>query len=136
MIGISSSALFIEYGFMRRAGGVPGAVRQHHGTGRIPSTAPDGLMGDALSHAILPGVAVEYRQRMSLLAKMSIRRVYRRDRRVALAASWVSRRTPLEGRQFCGFYLGKAGARRRRWRRYVVRMSICCTCCLARSGGG
>ncbi len=64
------------------------------------------LMGDALSHAILPGVAVGYLvSGMSLLA-MTIGG-FIAGIAVALVAGWVSRRTPLkEDASFAGFYLG------------------------------
>ncbi len=64
------------------------------------------LMGDALSHAILPGVAVGYLlSGMSLLA-MSVGG-FIAGIAVALVAGWVSRRTPLkEDASFAGFYLG------------------------------
>ena len=64
------------------------------------------LMGDALSHAILPGVAVGY-----LLSGMSLLAMtlggFIAGIVVALVAGWVSRRTPLkEDASFAGFYLG------------------------------
>ncbi len=64
------------------------------------------LMGDALSHAILPGVAAGYLLNgMSLLA-MSVGG-FIAGMVVALVAGWVSRRTPLkEDASFAGFYLG------------------------------
>lgn len=53
------------------------------------------LMGDALSHAILPGVAVGY-----LLSGMSLLAMtvggFVAGIAVALVAGWVSRRTPLK----------------------------------------
>ena len=63
-------------------------------------------IGDALSHAILPGVAVGYLlSGMSLLA-MSIGG-FIAGITVALVAGLVSRRTPLkEDASFAGFYLG------------------------------
>lgn len=98
---------FIEFGFMRRALVVCLALS-------ISTTALGvflllrrmSLMGDALSHAILPGVAVGYLlSGMSLLA-MSIGG-FVAGITVALVAGWVSRRTPLkEDASFAGFYLG------------------------------
>ncbi|WP_342323841.1 metal ABC transporter permease [Kosakonia sp. BYX6] len=98
---------FIEFGFMRRALVVCLALS-------ISTTALGvflllrrmSLMGDALSHAILPGVAVGYLlSGMSLLA-MSIGG-FIAGISVALVAGWVSRRTPLkEDASFAGFYLG------------------------------
>lgn len=98
---------FIEFGFMRRALVVCLALS-------ISTTALGvflllrrmSLMGDALSHAILPGVAVGYLlSGMSLLA-MSIGG-FIAGITVALVAGWVSRRTPLkEDASFAGFYLG------------------------------
>ncbi len=68
------------------------------------------LMGDALSHAILPGVAAGYLLNgMSLLA-MSVGG-FIAGIAVALVAGWVSRRTPLKrGRQFCRVLPRLAGA--------------------------
>ena len=98
---------FIEFGFMRRALVVCLALS-------ISTTALGvflllrlmSLRGDALSHAILPGVAVGYLlSGMSLLAMSTggfIAGIV-----VALVAGWVSRRTPLkEDASFAGFYLG------------------------------
>jgi len=98
---------FAEFAFLRRAlfGGLALAC----------SAAPLGvflmlrrmsLMGDALSHAILPGVAVGYLlSGLSLLA-MSIGG-FVAGITVALLAGLVSRRTPLkEDASFAGFYLG------------------------------
>lgn len=98
---------FIEYGFMRRALVVCLALS-------VSTTALDvflqlrrmSLMGDALSHAILPGVAVGY-----LLSGMSLLAMtvggFIAGIAVALVAGLVSRRTPLkEDASFAGFYLG------------------------------
>jgi len=98
---------FIEYGFMRRALVACLALS-------ISTTALGvflllrrmSLMGDALSHAILPGVAIGY-----LLNGMSLMAMgmggFVAGITVALVSGWVSRRTPLkEDASFAGFYLG------------------------------
>lgn len=98
---------FIEYGFMRRALVVCLALSvSTTALGIFLLLRHMSLMGDALSHAILPGVAVGYLlSGMSLLA-MSIGG-FIAGISVALVAGWVSRRTPLkEDASFAGFYLG------------------------------
>ena len=98
---------FIEYGFMRRALVVCLALSvSTTALGVFLQLRRMSLMGDALSHAILPGVAVGYLlSGMSLLA-MSIGG-FIAGITVALLAGLVSRRTPLkEDASFAGFYLG------------------------------
>lgn len=98
---------FIEFGFMRRALVVCLALSvSTTALGVFLLLRRMSLMGDALSHAILPGVAVGYLLNgMSLLA-MSIGG-FVAGITVALVAGWVSRRTPLkEDASFAGFYLG------------------------------
>ena len=98
---------FIEYGFMRRALVVCLALSvSTTALGVFLQLRRMSLMGDALSHAILPGVAVGYLlSGMSLLA-MSIGG-FIAGIAVALVAGLVSRRTPLkEDASFAGFYLG------------------------------
>ena len=98
---------FIEFGFMRRALVVCLALSLSTTIlGVFLLLRRMGLMGDALSHAILPGVAVGYLvSGMSLLA-MTIGG-FVAGIIVALVAGWVSRRTPLkEDASFAGFYLG------------------------------
>lgn len=98
---------FIEYGFMRRALVVCLALSvSTTALGIFLLLRRMSLMGDALSHAILPGVAVGYLlSGMSLLA-MSIGG-FIAGISVALVAGWVSRWTPLkEDASFAGFYLG------------------------------
>ncbi len=89
------------------------------------------LMGDALSHAVLPGVAVGYLlSGMSLLA-MSIGGFIAGITQ-ALVAGMVSCCTPLkEDASFAGFYLDRLrwGLR---WCRCAGQMSICCIFCLVR----
>ena len=124
---------FIEYGFMRRALVVcPALSISTTALGVFLQLRRMSLMGDALSHAILPGVAVGYLlSGLSLLA-MSIGG-FVAGITVALLAGLVSRRTPLkEDASFAGFYLGSL-ALGSRWYRFVGRMSICCICCLAPS---
>jgi ABC-type Mn2+/Zn2+ transport systems, permease components len=98
---------FIEYGFMRRALVVCLALSvSTTALGVFLLLRRMSLMGDALSHAILPGVAVGYLlSGMSLLA-MSLGG-FIAGIVVALVAGLVSRRTPLkEDASFAGFYLG------------------------------
>lgn len=98
---------FIEYGFMRRALVVCLALSvSTTALGIFLLLRRMSLMGDALSHAILPGVAVGYLlSGMSLLA-MSVGG-FIAGIAVALVAGWVSRRTLLkEDASFAGFYLG------------------------------
>lgn len=98
---------FIEYGFMRRALVVCLALSvSTTALGIFLLLRRMSLMGDALSHAILPGVAVGYLlSGMSLLA-MSVGG-FIAGIAVALVAGWVSRRTPLkEDASFAGFYIG------------------------------
>ena len=98
---------FIEFGFMRRALLVCLALSLSTTMlGVFLLLRRMSLMGDALSHAILPGVAVGYLvSGMSLLA-MTIGG-FIAGIAVALVAGWVSRRTPLkEDASFAGFYLG------------------------------
>lgn len=98
---------FIEYGFMRRALVVCLALSVSTTMlGVFLLLRRMSLMGDALSHAILPGVAVGYLvSGMSLLA-MSIGG-FIAGIVVALVAGLVSRRTPLkEDASFAGLYLG------------------------------
>ncbi|WP_449547302.1 metal ABC transporter permease [Lelliottia amnigena] len=98
---------FIEYGFMRRALVVCLALSVSTTMlGVFLLLRRMSLMGDALSHAILPGVAVGYLlSGMSLLA-MSVGG-FIAGILVALIAGLVSRRTPLkEDASFAGLYLG------------------------------
>ncbi|SNY75129.1 metal ABC transporter permease [Enterobacter sp. CC120223-11] len=98
---------FIEFGFMRRALVVCLALSVSTTLlGVFLLLRRMSLMGDALSHAILPGVAVGYLLNgMSLLA-MTVGG-FIAGIAVALIAGWVSRRTPLkEDASFAGFYLG------------------------------
>lgn len=96
---------FIEYGFMRRALVVCLALSvSTTALGVFLQLRRMSLMGDALSHAILPGVAVGY-----LLSGMSLLAMtvggFIAGIAVALVAGLVSRRTPLkEDASFAGFY--------------------------------
>ena len=97
---------FIEFGFMRRALVVCLALSLSTTIlGVFLLLRRMSLMGDALSHAILPGVAVGYLVNgMSLLA-MTVGG-FIAGITVALVAGWVSRRTPLkEDASFAGLYL-------------------------------
>lgn len=98
---------FVNYGFMRRALVACFALSL--------STTPLGsflllrrmsLVGDALSHAILPGVAIGY-----LLSGMSLIAMgiggFIAGLVVAVLSGWVSSMTQLkEDASFAGFYLG------------------------------
>ena len=98
---------FIEFGFMRRALLVCLALSLSTTMlGVFLLLRRMSLMGDALSHAILPGVAAGYLLNgMSLLA-MTVGG-FIAGIAVALVAGWVSRRTPLkEDASFAGFYRG------------------------------
>lgn len=97
---------FIEFGFMRRALVVCLALSLSTTLlGVFLLLRRMSLVGDALSHAILPGVAVGYLlQGMSLLA-MGLGGFFV-GLLVALFAGWISRRTRLkEDASFAGFYL-------------------------------
>ncbi|EBI6201064.1 metal ABC transporter permease [Salmonella enterica subsp. enterica serovar Infantis] len=97
---------FIEFGFMRRALVVCLALSVSTTLlGVFLLLRRMSLMGDALSHAILPGVAVGY-----LVSGMSLMAMtlggFVAGIVVALIAGWASRRTPLkEDASFAGFYL-------------------------------
>ena len=89
---------FIEFGFMRRALVVCLALSLSTTMlGVFLLLRRMSLMGDALSHAILPGVAVGY-----LLSGMSLLAMtlggFIAGIVVALVAGWVSRRTPRQPR--------------------------------------
>ncbi len=97
---------FIEFGFMRRAlVACLGLSLSITLLGVFLVLRRMSLMGDALSHAILPGVAAGYLvSGMSLLA-MGIGG-FVAGVLVALAAGWASRHTRLrEDASFAGFYL-------------------------------
>lgn len=101
---------FIEFGFMRRALVVCLALSLSTTMlGVFLLLRRMSLMGDALSHAILPGVAVGY-----LLSGMSLLAMtlggFIAGIVVALVAGWVSRMdTVKRGRQFCRILSGLAG---------------------------
>ncbi|VAX76558.1 Putative ABC transporter system membrane protein [Serratia symbiotica] len=98
---------FVSFGFMRRALVACVALSL--------SAAPLGvflllrrmsLIGDALSHAVLPGAAIGY-----LISGMSLLAIsvggFVAGLTVGMLAGFVSRRTPLkEDASFSGFYLG------------------------------
>ena len=122
---------FIEFGFMRRALVVCLALSLSTTMlGVFLLLRRMSLMGDALSHAILPGVAVGY-----LLSGMSLLAMtlggFIAGIVVALVAGWVSRRTPLkEDASFAGFYLGSL-ALASPWCRCAAPASTSCSCYLA-----
>ena len=97
---------FVEFGFMRRALVVCLALSiSTTALGVFLQLRRMSLMGDALSHAILPGVAIGFLLNgMSLLA-MSLGG-FIAGIVVALVAGMISRRTPLkEDASFAGLYL-------------------------------
>lgn len=122
---------FIEFGFMRRALVVCLALSLSTTMlGVFLLLRRMSLMGDALSHAILPGVAVGY-----LLSGMSLLAMtlggFIAGIVVALVAGWVSRRTPLkEDASFAGFYLGSL-ATGVTWCRCAAPAWTSCICYLA-----
>lgn len=97
---------FIEFGFMRRALVVCIALSVSTTLlGVFLLLRRMSLMGDALSHAILPGVAVGYLVNGMSLMAMTLGG-FVAGIAVALIAGWASRRTPLkEDASFAGFYL-------------------------------
>ena len=123
---------FLSFGFMRRALMACSALSL--------SAAPLGVflllrrmstVGDALSHAVLPGAAIGY-----LISGMSLVAMgvggFIAGLAVAMLSGLVSRRTPLkEDASFAGFYLGSL-ALGSRWSRCAVPAWICCTCCSVR----
>ncbi|WP_145484638.1 metal ABC transporter permease [Yersinia aldovae] len=98
---------FVDFGFMRRALVACLALSL--------SAAPLGvflllrrmsLVGDALSHAVLPGAAIGYLISGMSLVAMGIGG-FIAGLAVAMMSGWVSRRTLLkEDASFAGFYLG------------------------------
>ena len=120
---------FLSFGFMRRA----------HGVRRCRSAPPLGVflllrrmssVGDALSHAVLPGAAIGY-----LISGMSLVAMgvggFIAGLAVAMLSGLVSRTPPKEDASFAGFYLGSL-ALGSRWSRCAVPAWICCTCCSVR----
>lgn len=98
---------FIEYGFMRRAlvACIALAVSATP-LGVFLSLRRMSLMGDALSHAVLPGAAIGYLISGLSLVAMGIGGVIA-GLAVALLSGAVSRFTPLkEDASLSGFYLG------------------------------
>lgn len=98
---------FIEFGFMRRALVACAALAvSATPLGVFLSLRRMSLVGDALSHAILPGAAIGYLlSGLSLLA-MGIGGIIA-GLLVAILSAAVSRFTPLrEDTSFAGFYLG------------------------------
>jgi hypothetical protein len=123
---------FIEFGFMRRALVVCLALSLSTTMlGVFLLLRRMSLMGDALSHAILPGVAVGYLlSGMSLLA-MTIGG-FIAGIAVALVAGWVSRRTPLKRMPALPDFISGRWRWASRWCRCAAPASTCCICCLAR----
>jgi len=98
---------FIEFGFMRRA--VIACVARAVGAtplGVFLSLRRMSLIGDALSHAVLPGAAIGYLISGLSLVAMGVGGLIA-GLAVALLSGAVSRYTPLkEDASFAGFYLG------------------------------
>jgi zinc/manganese transport system permease protein len=97
---------FVEFGFMRRA--LVGCLALALGCGPIGTILVIrrmSLMGDALSHAVLPGVALAFILAGLSLPAMSLGGVAA-GLAVALLSGLVTRLTPLrEDASFAGFYL-------------------------------
>jgi zinc/manganese transport system permease protein len=97
---------FVEFGFMRRALVGSAALALASGpTGTLLILRRMSLMGDALSHAVLPGVALGFLVGGVSLPWMSFGG-FAAGLAVALSAGLVSRLTPLrEDASFAAFYL-------------------------------
>ncbi|MBP2299699.1 metal ABC transporter permease [Azospirillum picis] len=100
------AAPFLEFGFMRRALAACLALSLGCGpVGVLLVLRRMSLMGDALSHAVLPGAAVGFLAAGLSLWAMSIGGIVA-GLAVALLAGLVSRATPLrEDASFAAFYL-------------------------------
>jgi hypothetical protein len=122
---------FIEFGFMRRALVVCLALSLSTTMlGVFLLLRRMSLMGDALSHAILPGVAVGY-----LLSGMSLLAMtlggFIAGIVVALVAGWVSRRTPLKRTPALPDFIWDRWRWASPWCRCAAPASTSCICCLA-----
>lgn len=123
---------FLSFGFMRRALMACLALSLSAAPlGDVSAVAPHELVGDALSHAVLPGAAIGY-----LISGMSLVAMgvggFIAGLAVAMLSGLVSRRTPLkEDASFAGFYLGSL-ALGSRWSCCAVPAWIRCTCCSVR----
>ena len=123
---------FIEFAFMRRA--LVGCLALSLGAppiGVFLMLRRMSLMGDAMSHAILPGAAIGY-----LLAGLSLFAMslggFAAGLAVALAAGFVARSTVLaRGCEPRRLLSRLARARRDDRLDAGAAMSICCTCCSA-----
>lgn len=98
---------FIQFGFMRRALVACLALSVSLSVpGVFLLLRRMSLAGDALSHAILPGVSIGYLIYGLSLFAMGLGGMIA-GLVVALASGWISQRTPLrEDASFAGFYLG------------------------------
>ena len=101
---------FVEYGFMRRALAGSFALAAAAGPlGVFLVLRRMSLMGDAMAHAILPGVAVGFLTAGLSLGAMAIGGMIT-GLVVALLAGFVARVTPLrEDASFAAFYLVSLG---------------------------
>lgn len=122
---------FIEFGFMRRALVVCLALSLSTTMlGVFLLLRRMSLMGDALSHAILPGVAVGY-----LLSGMSLLAMtlggFIAGIVVALVAGWVSRRTPLKEDASFPDFIWARWPWASPWCRCAAPAWTSCICCLA-----
>ena len=101
---------FLEYGFMRRA--LAGSLALSFAAGPLGVflvLRRMSLMGDAMAHAILPGVAVGFLTAGLSLSAMTIGGMVT-GLLVAMAAGAVARLTPLrEDASFAAFYLVSLG---------------------------
>ena len=125
---------FIEFGFMRRAliACVALAVSATP-LGVFLSLRRMSLIGDALSHAVLPGAAIGYLISGLSLVAMGVGGLIA-GLAVALLSGAVSRYTPLkEDASFAGFYLGSLALGVTLVSlRCAAPVSICCMSCSVR----
>ena len=98
-------APFIEFGFMRHDGGLPGAGHQLRTAGHLLVLRRMSLVGDAMSHALLPGAALGFVLAGFSLAAMSVG-AFLLGLMVALLAGVVTRTmAQKEDASFAAFYL-------------------------------
>ena len=124
---------FVEFAFMRRA--LVGCFALSLGAppiGVFLMLRRMSLMGDAMSHAILPGAAIGFLVAGLSLLAMSLGG-FVAGLAVALLAGLVTRSTILrEDASLAAFYLVLARARRADRLGAGAAISTCCMCCSAR----